>query len=121
MTAKEIRTEVAPMAIWMADAAIREARKAITGNTGWSDVKRNPYNLPEVEMAGEILFRMFNTFVAAIKDALLEMPEKMDGTLSFADCNYFDEFVKALDKKLHWYSNPEEVELREPDWVLARC
>jgi len=118
MTSNDIRTQVSPMVIWMADAAIREARKAITGNTGWNDVKRNPFNLPEVEMAGEILFRMFDTFTTAIRDALIEMPEKMDGVWSFPDCNYFDEFVKALDKKLHWFSDPEEVELRKPDWIL---
>ncbi len=121
MTSEEFREHVSPMAIWMADATIREARQAITGKTGWNDVKRHPYNLPEVEMAGQVLFRMFNTFSAAIKDALIEMPEKMDGALSFPDCNYFDEFVKALDKKLHWYSTPAEVELRNPDWILERC
>lgn len=121
MTSTEIREKVSPMAIWMADATIRQARRAITGNTGWRDVKRHPYNLPEVEMAGEVLFRMFDTFSAAIRDALIEMPEKMNGVYSFPDCNYFDEFVTALDKKLHWYSAPEEVELRKPDWILDRC
>lgn len=121
MTSNEIRSQVSPMVIWMADATIRQARRAITGKTGWNDVKRHPYNRPEVEMAGHVLFNMFDTFSAAIMDALLEMPEKMDGALGFPDCNYFDEFVKALDKKLHWYSTPEEVELRKPDWILDRC
>lgn len=114
MTSTEIRETVSPMVIWMADAAIREARKAVAGKTGWNDVKRNPYNLPEIEMAGEVLFNLFNTFPAAIRRALLEMPEKMDGVLSFPDCNYFDEFVTALGKN-HY------VKLRDPNWVLDRC
>lgn len=114
MTAKEIRIEVTPMVIWMADAAIREARKAITDNNG----HLHSYNLPEVEVASEVLFRVFQTFTAAIKHALLEMPERMDGRISFTDLNYFDEFVIALDKKLHWYRCPEEVMLRQPDWIL---
>lgn len=111
------------MVIWMADATIREARRSITGKTGWSDVKRSPYNLPEVEMAGEILFRMFYACSASIRIALLTMPEKMDGILSYPDSNYLDEFVLALDKQLHRYSTtePEEVELRKPDWVLDLC
>jgi len=121
MTSKEIRENVSPEVIWMADATIREARKAVAGKTGWSDVKRNPYNLPEVEMAGQVLFRLFDTCTAAIKVALLEMPEKMDGALSFPDLNYFDEFVVALGKKLYSYKTKEEVELRKPDWVLDRC
>lgn len=121
MTAVEIRAEVPPMVIWMADATIRNARKSIAGKTGWNDIKRNPYNLPEVEMAGQILFRMFETFPAAIMAALLEMPVKMDGLLSFPDCNYFDEFVLALDKRLHRCSTPEDVNIRKPDWVLDRC
>lgn len=114
MTSKEIRGAVSPIVIWMADATIREARKAIAGKTGWKDVKRNPYNLPEVEMAGQVLFRMFHTYPAAIRNALLAMPEKMDGVLSFPDCNYFDEFITALNQK-------EIAKLRESDWVLERC
>lgn len=114
MTAKEIRLEVTPMVIWMADVAIRKARKAITDNTG----PHHSYNLPEVEMASEILFRMINTFTGAIKDALLEMPEIMDGRISYPHLNYFDEFVKSLDKKLHRYKDPKEVVIRQSDWIL---
>lgn len=55
------------MVIWMADAAIREARMGITGKTGWHDVKRHPYNLPEVEMAGEVLMRIFSECAAYIR------------------------------------------------------
>lgn len=116
MNIDEIRAQFPPLAIWMADAAIREARKAVAGKTGWQDVKRSPYNLPEVEMAGEVLFRMFNTYTAAIKGALLSMPEEMDGMISFPDKKYFDEFVKALQKQ-----NISSVRARESDWILERC
>lgn len=124
MTQEEItriREQVSPMAIWMADATIRQARRALTGCTGWSDVKRHPMNLPEVEMAGEVLFRMFYTFPMAVKGALVAMPDDMDGISSFWDKTYFDEFVKALEKELHKYPSQYEVKLREPDWVLETC
>jgi len=115
MTVQEIRKTVSPMVIWMADAVIREARKAITGNTGWNDVKRSPYNLPEVEMAGQVLGRMFDTYAAAIKNALLNMHEELNGIYEFRDFNYFEEFVKALENQI------QNVKLRKSDWVLERC
>lgn len=115
MTTQEIRKTVNPMTIWMADAVICEARKAITGNTGWNDIKRSPYNFPEVEMAGQVLGRLFNTYAAAIKNALLNMPEKMNGIYRFSDLNYFDEFVKALEKEI------TSIKLRQSDWILERC
>lgn len=114
MTSAEIREQVSPMVIWMADAAIREARRAIAGKTGWDDINRQPYNLPEVEMAGEVLFNMFATCSASIRIALIKMPEKMDGLMSFHDCKYLDEFVKALQAC-------EPVKLRESNWVLECC
>lgn len=124
MTSQEIRTQVSPMIIWMADATIREARRAITGNTGWNDVKRSPYNLPEVEMAGEVLFRMFDACSASIRIALLTMPEKMDGFLSYPDSNYLDEFVASLNSHLlrsRSLDEPMGTELRKSDWVLGLC
>lgn len=126
MTVTEIRVNVPPMAIWMADKTIREARKALTGNTGWNDVKRADYNLPEVEMAGEVLFRMFNACVADIKTALLDMPEEMDGVLSFPKKNYFDEFVMSLDRQIRKFESsdpewPKEAEPRKPDWIFEKC
>ena len=116
MNIDEIRSQFPPIAIWMADAAIREARKAVTGKTGWHDVKRSPYNLQEVEMAGAVLFSMFDTYVAAIKYALISMPEEMDGIGSFRDKKYFDEFVKSLQKQ-----NSSSIHARKSDWVLERC
>lgn len=120
MTSKEIREQVSPMVIWAADATIRQARRAITGKTGWNDVKRHAYNLPEVEMAGEILFNVFDTFPAAIKYALLQMPVEMDGINSGAGKNYFDEFVVSLNNMLQRYVDAKGVKLREADWVLDR-
>lgn len=114
MTVKEIRKQVSPMVIWMADAAIKEARCAITGHTGWNDVKRSPYNLPEVEMAGEVLGRMFNECGALIRQALINMPDEMDGIRGFRDLNYFDEFVATLVKE-------STVNLRKADWILELC
>lgn len=113
MTSKEIREQVSPMVIWMADAAIRHARRAIKYRTGSEDVKCHLYNLlynlPEVEMAGEVLFRMFNACSASIKEALLAMPEQMDGITTYPNLNYFDEFVAALDR----------ASLRESSWILS--
>ena len=103
------------MTIWMADAVIREARMGITGNTGWNDIKRSAYNLPEVEMAGKILFNMFEACANHIQCALIHMPEKMNGLYSFQNLNYFDEFVKALETQSGY------VKLRETDWVLELC
>lgn len=125
MTVAEIRANVPPMAIWMADAAICEARKALTGKIGWCDVQRAPYNLPEVEMAGEILFRMFNACAADIRFALLGMPEEMDGTVSIPGKKYFDEFVKNLDCRIRAHQStdpdwPQEAEPRKQDWLLER-
>lgn len=121
MTSKEIREQVSPMVIWVADTTIRQARRAITGKTDWNDVKRNAYNLPEVEMAGEVLFNVFETFSAAIKDALLQMPVEMDGIGSVTGKNYFDEFVAALNDRLQRYGDTRGVKLREADWVLDLC
>ena len=102
------------MVIWMADAAIREARVGITGKTGWHDVKRHPYNLPEVEMAGEVLMRIFSECAAYIRQALINMPDEMDGVRRFRNLNYFDEFVAALEKH-------GTVVLREANWILELC
>lgn len=138
MMTAEIRTNVPKMAIWMADAAIREARRAITGNIEpWREQsKRAPYNLPEVEMAGRVLFNMFNACEADIRLALIAMPEKMDGVNHISGKNYFDEFVQNLDKKLresaarinenypempHDPDWPKEAEPRKSDWILEKC
>ncbi len=130
MTATEIRAQVDLRSIRMADVAIHMARRALTGNTGWNDVKRHPYNLPEVEMAGEILFYMFNSCVADIKQALINMPEEMDGCLSLCSKNYFDVFVECLDRQIrvrqydkpNWQFDdpdwPKEAAPRKPDWAL---
>lgn len=114
MNIDEIRAQFPPVAIWMADATIREARRALTGNTGWNDVKRADYNLPEVEMAGAVLSRMFNTYPAAVRFALLAMPQEMDGL--HASGNYFNEFAKALHTK-----EPSGVRIRNADWFLEKC
>lgn len=116
MTTSEIRNTVSPMVIWMADATIRQARKAISGKTGWNKPERHDYNLPEVEMAGEVLFRMFGTCSAAIKSALIEMPEELDGVHDYYGVNYFDEFVKALEGEEKIFG--KTTALREPDWIL---
>lgn len=133
MTAAEIRANVPPMAIWMADAIIRKARVAITGNTGWSDVKRAPYNLPEVEVAGAVLFRMFNSCEFDIKMTLLDMPEEMDGIGHRASENYFDTFVELLDRRVRDFHArcpqcatndpdwPKEAEPRKSYWILEKC
>lgn len=115
MTVQEIREQVPAMAIWMADATIRNARRALTHNTGWHDIKRHDYNLPEVEMASSVLFNMFNTYEAAIREALIKMPGTLDGCCSVPGMKYFDEFVKALESQIG------RVSLRESDWVLAMC
>lgn len=133
MTAAEIRANVPTMAIWMADRVIREARKAITGKTGWNDIKRADYNLPEVEMAGEVLFRMFNACAADIRFSLIDMPKEMDGVFTISTKNYFDEFVENLDRRLREFASkhpecvkedpewPKEAEPRRSDWILEKC
>lgn len=133
MTAAEIRMNAPPMAIWMADAAIREARRAITGNIPpWGErLTLAPYNRPEVEIAGRVLFRMFHACESHIRMALITMPEKMDGGPSRK--NYFDEFVESLDCRLRKFASknptcliddpdwPKEAELRKSDWILEKC
>lgn len=133
MTATEIRANMPPMVIWMADITIREARKGITKKTGWNDVKRADYNLPEVEMAGEVLFRMFNACAADIRFALLGMPEELDGIFTVPGKNYFDEFVENLDRRLRKFASeypecikgdpawPREAEPRRSNWILEKC
>ena len=111
------------MTIWMADATIREARRAIAGLTGWNDVRRATYNLPEVEMAGKILFRMFTACEADIIMAILHMPKEMDGEHLPSGKNYFDEFVQNLDCEIRSFvtNNPDlptEVKPREFCWIF---
>lgn len=119
MTSNEIRAEVSPMVIWMADAAIRAARRAICKQTGWDDVKRADYNLPEVETASTVLFNMFGTYEAAIRMALIKMPDNFDGIRSVPGKKYFDAFVETLEWYLQQGARKEHVTIREPDWVLA--
>ncbi len=118
MTTKEIREQLPPVAVWMADATIRRARMALCGCTGWPDVKRADYNLPEVEMASAILCNLFATFEAAIRIALINMPKDMDGIRNTAGRRYFDKFVETLDEFLNSSTPPEKVKLREADWIL---
>ena len=115
MVKQSIREQVPPMVIWMADATIRSARRALMGETGWNDIKRSDYNLPEVEMASAVLFNMFETYEAAIRDALIKMPKELDGFRTVPGLKYFDEFVKALESKIG------VVKLRESDWILEMC
>lgn len=106
MTANEIRKEVSPMTIWMADSAIRGA--CISAR---KDAIIHPYNREGVEVAAEVLFSMFGTCSASIKSALLVVAKAYDG---FRGGNrlYFDAFVEALE------SYDDMVKLRQPDWVL---
>lgn len=118
MTVEEIREQLPPVAIWMADATIRRARQALCGCTGWPDLKRADYNLPEVEMASAILCVLFSTFEAALRFALINMPKDMNGIHNVEGRKYFDEFVAALDSYLQTCTTPEKVKLRESDWIL---
>lgn len=112
MTSTEIRKTVAPMVIWMVDATIRKARKAVTGK----DIccrypKETPnYNKPEVEMASAILFRTFDYCEADLRKAIIQMPDNYDGFTSSCG-NYFDCFIETLGKG-------NGVMLRESDWTL---
>lgn len=120
MTAADIRKAVSPMVIWMADTTIREARRAITGNTRLPKPNCTDYNLPEVEMAGEILTRMIDTFPAAVQDALVIMPAEYNGVFDRPGCNYFDEFINQLTIYLNKMPSRHPVTLRESDWILER-
>ena len=120
MTAADIRKEVSPMVIWMADATIREARRAITGNTSRPQPKCSVYNLPEAEMAGEILSRMIDTYPAAITDALVNMPAEYDGVYDRPGRNYFDGFIAQLTANLDRMPSARPATLRESDWILER-
>ena len=108
MTANEIRKEVSPMTIWMANAAImeacRSARKDEVNNP-------NPYNREGVSVAAEVLFSMFGTCSASIKIALLAVAKSYDGFRGGHHL-YLDAFIEAL--KAH----DGMVKLRQPDWVL---
>ena len=106
MTAQEIRETLPPMVLKMASATIRQARLALTGSTGWNDVKRSDYNLPEVEMANRVLFQMFGTHEFAIRQALMRMPKELDGVHGR---NYFSAFVESLGE----YIGHESVRLRK--------
>lgn len=117
ITPEEVRAQVPPMAIWMADAVIREACRALSGKTGWNDVHRSPLNLPEVEMAGEIMCRMFaNVSRINIKDALIAVEKSgMDGVFNYSR-NYFDEFVKELSSLTR-----DALGIRELSYPLEYC
>ena len=117
MTSEEIRKQVSPMVIWMADAAVRQARKAITNNT-LPKSTLHPYNRPAVHAAAEVLFCMFHACTADIKSALMEMPDQLDGVVNVPKMNYLDSFVERLAEQLLAYPEPKALELREADWVL---
>ena len=108
MTANEIRKEVSPMTIWMANSAImeacRSARKDEVSNP-------NPYNREGVGVSAEVLFSMFHTCSASIKIALVTVAKSYDGFRGGHHL-YFDAFVEAL--KAH----DGMAKLRQPDWVL---
>lgn len=114
MNVSEVRETVAPMVIWMATAAIKEARKAITGGSPLCRYpKETPdYNKPEVETASAILFNTFEYCEFEIRQALIGMPKEYTGYSSAAG-NYFNAFVETLGKG-------GGVLLRSPDWVLER-
>ena len=108
MTANEIRKEVSPMTIWMANSAIMEAcRSARTDEVN----NPNPYNREGVAVAAEVLFSMFGTCNASIKPALLVVAKSYDGFRGGRHL-YFDAFVEALK------NHDGIVKLRQPDWVL---
>ena len=106
MTANEIRKEVSPMTIWMANTAVMEACRSTR-----KDVIIHPYNREGLEVAAEVLFSMFDTYGASIKTALLIVAKSCDGFRGGHHL-YFDVFVEALK------SHDGIVKLRQPDWVL---
>lgn len=114
MNVNEVRGAVAPMVIWMATAAIKEARKAITGSDPLCRYpKETPnYNKPEVEAASAVLFNAFEYCEHEIRQALINMPKEYSGCSNAAG-NYFNAFIETLGKG-------EGVLLRSPDWVLER-
>lgn len=114
MNNTEIRSGLGDHAVWMLDAVIRQARQAITENREKPEPRRADYNLPEVEMAGEILFRAFETYSANLKIALSRMPDQMDGRHSIPGHKYIDEYIIALEQVMKM-----PVQLRKSDWVLA--
>lgn len=113
MSSCEIRENVEPMIIWMTDAVIRKARKAISGKDILCPYPKEiaDYNKPEVEMASAILFRTFDYCEADLRYALIKMPEQYDGFSNHG--NYFDTFIEIL-------GNGKGVSLRESDWTLER-
>lgn len=107
MTANEIRKEVSPMTIWMANAAIMEACRSAHKEEVSNP---NPYNKEGVSVAAEVLFSMFGTCSASIKIALLAVAKLYDGFRGGHHL-YFDAFIESL--KAH----DGMVKLRQPDWV----
>ena len=110
MTSKEIRNEVSPMVIWMADAAIRGACMAINDNNSRLPA---PYN--RIDGESEILFAMFNICIADAKEALIKVANGHDGLCEYPNFNYFDSLVEFLNKER--YGN---ATLRKPDWILEK-
>ena len=109
MTSAEIRRKVSPMVIWMADAAIRMACKAVNNNKD----TLNAHNIPEVETAGEVLFRMFHACNYDIENALIVVANGHKGYMEYLNFNYFNEFVAVLQKELE-----EPIEFRKRDWIV---
>lgn len=109
MTSNEIRSIVPPVAIAMADAAIRSARRAILHKTGWNDVRREDCLLPEVDTASNVLRKLFDTYDIAVRKALVKMPDEYDGVREPERETYFDVFVEELEYLL--MRKQETVEL----------
>ena len=101
------------MALWMADAAIRAALRAISEKTK-SNPKRSCGQLYEVETALAVLLAMFEVDAADIRGALIEIPPDMDGIRSFEDRTYFGEFVAALRQR-------SDVMIRRASWITDLC
>lgn len=100
MTREEIKEQAGSYAVWMASRAIMEACKAL-----------NREDAEGLDAATNVLFNLFHTYEASIKNALMTVAEKYDGRCG-SYSTYFNAFISAL------FVNDGRIKLRESDWVL---
>jgi len=122
MTVKEIRDKLPTMVIWMAKEAVMEGVKAYHKAQRQYDIENQKkqsgqsYNYilahaydEGVDIAAEVCWKLFYSCSADCQAAIEEVAKKRDGFRGNPDI-YFDEFVLALEERLHGPVSIRELE-----------
>ncbi len=113
MDISDLRETLPTMVIWMAKEAVMEGVKAYHKAQRQYDLENQkkdsglPYNYTlahayndGVDIAAEVLWKLFYSCGADCQAAIKEVAKRRDGYCGIPD-RYFDDFVLALEERLH--------------------